>query len=211
MTRLLLLRHGQSEWNAAGRWQGWADPGLSPLGRVQAARAGERLAEGDDTFAAVVSSDLTRSMATAEILAGELGLGPPQAERGLREFNVGEWSGLTRAEIEARWPGDLDKWRHGQLEQMPGGETREEFEARVFNTLAAISSGGSASRGTLLVVTHGGVIGTIERCIGAPVGRERLSNLRGRWFEVDGDRIAAGPEVALLDPDIESPAITPVP
>ena len=215
MTRLLLLRHGQSEWNALGRWQGWADPGLSALGRLQAEQAGRRLAAIGETFTTVVSSDLVRSMATGEILARELGLSPPLPERGLREFDVGEWSGLTRDEIEARWPGDLAKWRRGQLVQMPGGETRAEFELRIFAALGSVASLASTSPGAspaVLVVTHGGVIGTIERVINAPVPeRERLSNLRGRWFAVDGARIDAGPEVALLDPDLESPAITPVP
>ena len=207
------MRHGQSEWNAVGRWQGWADPDLSPLGRLQAAHAGQRLAGlrlwgGGNAFTGVVSSDLVRSLATAQILAAELGLDKPVSQPGLREFDVGEWSGLIRAEIETRWPGDLAKWRAGQLEQMPGGETRAEFESRIFAALKALDV--RYGDATMLVVTHGGVIGTIVRVIGAPVGRERLSNLRGRWFDVNGDRIEPGPEVALLDPELESPAITPV-
>jgi probable phosphoglycerate mutase len=209
VTRLLLLRHGQSEWNAVGRWQGWADPDLSPLGRQQAAVAGQRLAEDGHSFASVVTSDLQRSSATAEILVGQLGLDPPEREPGLREFHVGEWSGLQRHEIEARWPGDLEKWRHGLLNQMPGGETRSEFESRIFTTLTALAR--RYDDAAVLAVTHGGVIGMIERTIGAPVGRERLTNLRGRWLLTDGDRLEPGPEVALLDPELESPAITPVP
>jgi broad specificity phosphatase PhoE len=217
VTRLLLLRHGQSEWNALGRWQGWADPGLSPLGRLQAEQAGRRLARGwtgqgtgeIEAFGSVVSSDLVRSLATAEILARELGMDPPTADPGLREFDVGEWSGLTRDEIEARWPGDLAKWRRGQLAQMPGGESRDHFERRILAALRAVAA--SHGNNTALVVTHGGVIGMIERAIAAPVGRERLTNLRGRWFVVDGERIEAGSDVVLLDPDLESPAITPVP
>ncbi len=213
MSRFLFLRHGQSEWNAIGRWQGWADPGLSPLGRLQAEHAGKRLVDGDDVFGAVVSSDLARSFGTAEILASVIGLDPPQADPGLREFNIGEWSGLTRVEIEARWPGDLDRWRQGKLDQMPGGETRRAFEARIFGTLAALAArnAGGAGTGAVLVVTHGGVIDMIERRIGAPVDRERLSNLRGRWFDIDGEQVMPGPEVVLLDPEVDSPPITPVP
>jgi broad specificity phosphatase PhoE len=156
-----------------------------------------------------VSSDLLRSFATAEILAGGLGLDPPAPEPGLREFHIGEWSGLDRFEIETRWPGDLEKWRHGLLDQMPGGETRAEFEARIFTAIAAL--GRRYDDAAVLAVTHGGVIGMIERTIGAPVGRERLSNLRGRWFLTTGDQLEPGPEVALLDPEPESPASTPVP
>ena len=209
MTRLLLLRHGQSEWNAVGRWQGWADPELAPLGRLQAEHAGARLAAMGERFASVVSSDLARSLTTAEILAAKLALGPPAVEPGFREFDVGEWSGLTRAEIEAAWPGDLEKWRHGQLDQMPGGETRDAFVSRIFSTLLALAARDTGAHS--LVVTHGGVISTIERTVGAPARRERLANLQGRWFDIDGDDIEVGSEVVLLDPELESPAITPVP
>jgi probable phosphoglycerate mutase len=123
---------------------------------------------------------------------------------------VGEWSGLTRAEIEARWPGDLDRWRQGAFEQMPGGETRDAFERRVRATLAELGRD-QDDDGAVLAVTHGGVIAMIERTTGAHVGRERLTNLRGRWLQIDGDRVEPGPEVALLEPDLESPPITPVP
>src|SRR3954470_3221171 len=119
MTRLLLVRHGESEWNAAGRWQGGADPPLSETGMLQAADAGERLRGTGIT--AIVASDLKRTTRTAEIIAGVLGIATVHPEPGLREFDVGEWSGLTRPEIEERWPGHLDRWRDGDLEQTPGG------------------------------------------------------------------------------------------
>jgi probable phosphoglycerate mutase len=209
VTRFLLLRHGESEWNALGVWQGWADPDLSPLGRRQAVQAGHRLVENGHHFAEVISSDLRRSLATAEILAGRIGLDRPVPVPGLREFDVGEWSGLKRAEIDARWPGDLEKWRQGVLEQIPGGETRAEFTARIFAALVTLARRDDDR--AVLAVTHGGVIRMIERTIGAPVDRERLTNLRGRWFEVDGDGIEPGPEVVLLDPELDSPPIAPVP
>jgi len=101
VTRMLLARHGQSEWNALGRWQGQADPPLSELGRQQARAAADRLGTVD----AIVSSDLERALATAAIIAEVLGVGPVLVEPRLRERSAGEWSGLTRDEIEADWPG----------------------------------------------------------------------------------------------------------
>ena len=104
MTRVLLIRHGQSEWNADGRWQGQADPPLTDLGRHQALHAARNLGTVD----AIVASDLQRASETALIIADALGVGPVVLEPGLRERDAGEWSGLTRAEIERDWPGYLD-------------------------------------------------------------------------------------------------------
>src|ERR687894_225034 len=105
MARLLLVRHGESTWNARGRWQGWADPPLTDLGRAQAEAAGPAAAPVD----AVVSSDLQRARATAELMAVALGLDPAavHVEPDVRERDVGDFTGLTRAEIEERWPGVL--------------------------------------------------------------------------------------------------------
>ena len=105
MTRMLLVRHGQSEWNALGRWQGQADPPLSALGREQARSAVARLGAVD----LIVASDLDRALTTAAIMAEGLGVGPVMVEPRLRERSAGEWSGLTRAEIDEQWPGYLDR------------------------------------------------------------------------------------------------------
>src|ERR1700704_2099238 len=94
-SRVLLVRHGQSEWNALGKWQGQADPPLSDLGRAQARSAAHSLGSLD----AIYASDLQRAMETAAIIANALGIGPVVVDPDLRERNAGEWSGLTRAEI----------------------------------------------------------------------------------------------------------------
>ena len=99
-----MLRHGQSEWNAAGRWQGQADIELTDLGYEQARRAVDKLG----TFDAIASSDLRRARMTATIIAEGLGAGLLPADERLRETHVGEWQGLTHAEIERDWPGFLD-------------------------------------------------------------------------------------------------------
>jgi broad specificity phosphatase PhoE len=203
---VLLLRHGQSEWNAQGRWQGQADPALTDLGRRQAAQAGARLAADGTAFDGVVSSDLVRSLTTADIVAGALGLGAPQASPGLREFDVGAWSGLTRVEIEQRWPGMLDRWRNGTLERIPGGEDRDAFRLRI---LAALHALADRHRGAVvLAVTHGGVIGMLQRTLTVDSTRERITNLCGRWFEVSGGAIEAGEPVSLLDEEPDAPAVT---
>lgn len=190
MARLLLLRHGQSSWNAEGRWQGWADPPLSPLGEAQARAAAGRLAGAGLT--AVVSSDLDRARGTAGIVAGELGLPVLPPEPDLRERDIGDWSGLTTAEIEQGWPGWLTAWRAGELERPPNGESRAEIAARVMAVLERLAAG----EGTVLVVTHGGVIHLVQDHFGCD--SVRMGNLCGRWLEA-----GLTPGDAVLVPDDE--------
>ena len=185
MARLLLIRHAQSTWNAEGRWQGWADPPLSPEGEGQALEAAARLAGLG--LERVVASDLVRARRTAEIVAAALALGGVEVDPGWRERNVGEGSGLTRAEIEDRWPGQLLAWREGRLERPPGGEAQVELEARVRAAIERTAQGD----GAVLVVTHGGVIHTAERLLG--VEMTHIGNLAGRWVEDGG---VAGPAFA---------------
>lgn len=190
---LLLLRHGQSVWNAEGRWQGQADPPLSELGESQAMEAAGRLA--DVGFAGVVASDLVRARRTAEIMAGRLGLSDVRLDPGLREIDVGDWTGLTRDEIHARWPGMLAAWSDGRALSTPGGETRTHLAERAQATLGRLAA--AASPGDrLLVVSHGALIRTLDRILtGEPVA---MANLAGRWYEADADGgLAAGDLVSL--------------
>ncbi len=190
MTRLLLVRHGQSEWNAAGRWQGQADPPLSALGRMQAEEAAGALPE---EIEAVVASDLRRALDTATIMGARLGLGPVTRDRRWRERDVGHFTGLTRAEIEQRWPGLLDP----PSPDIPGGETPAALLRRAQAAVAAVvATYGDAS---VLVVTHGGLIRRLERHLGAPVST--LPNLGGALLEVDGSAMTVGPRLLLVDPD----------
>lgn len=194
--RLLLLRHGLSTWNAEGRWQGWADPPLSEVGRAETVAAAHRLRTADVSFSAVVSSDLTRSRQTALILAAELGLGPVTVEPGLRELEAGEWTGRTRAEIECGWPGLLDAWRDGRLRHPPRGEDRDAFTARVIEAIGRVAAAGT---GHVLVVTHGGVIRAVDLYLGAePAG---LGNLAGRWLRWTKTTLEAEEAMPGADPD----------
>jgi probable phosphoglycerate mutase len=143
MTTLLLARHGETDWNREGRWQGWADPPLNATGRAQAQALAEQLR--DTPFDAVYSSDLRRAHETAEIVAAPHDV-PVVADPGLREIDVGSWSGLTRKEIEQRFP---DGTR-------PDGETRDEHAARVLGAVERIARENPGLR--ILVVTHGGTM-----------------------------------------------------
>lgn len=187
MTRLFLVRHAESEWNAEGRWQGQANPGLSVRGLLEAERAAAHL-RGE--IARIVSSDLRRAADTAYIIGRVLNIHPIDLDEGLREIDVGEWSGLTSAEIEERWPGAIERWRTGGY-VAKGGEDRTAFRERI---LSAVGAQASRVDGPLLVVTHGAAIGVIERHLGVHPG-VAVPKLTGRWFEltdelrVDGERI----------------------
>jgi broad specificity phosphatase PhoE len=198
---MLLLRHGESVWNALGRWQGWADPPLSPEGERQAVTAGRRLRPIG--FTAAVASDLRRARRTAELAAEAIGLGGPvQIDAGLREYDVGHWSGMTGLEIESRWPGCVEDWQQGRLVAIPGGEIRDTFVARIAAAVTRV--GATHPDGVVLVITHGGVISALERSIGADQGR--LAYLGGRWLEASGEGLDAGEAVFLFDPDADAEA-----
>jgi probable phosphoglycerate mutase len=189
MTRVLLVRHGQSEWNADGRWQGQADPPLTDLGRAQAQHAARALGTVD----AIVASDLLRAADTAVILAGALGVGPVVVEPDLRERHAGEWQGLTRPEIEAGWPGYLDDHRRPD-----GWEPDDALLARATAALGRIHD--LVPDGEAIAVTHGGLVYVLEGSFGEPF--ERLPNLAGRWIEVGPDGpTKLGDRVLLVDPD----------
>lgn len=174
MARLLLVRHGQSAWNAESRWQGWADPPLSDMGATQAAALASTLAPLE--LEGVISSDLERARRTATIVAEALGLGV-QTDPGLRERDVGAWSGQTTTEIERRWPHQLAEWRAGRLAGPPDGETDDTMAVRVIEALLRLLA---RREDSLLVVTHGGLIRLVERRLG--LEPSSTPNLSGRWI-----------------------------
>lgn len=149
-----LIRHAESTWNAAGRWQGQADPPLSPRGREQARRLAEELAA--ERLEVLVSSDLARTSETAAILARRLGL-EPRLERRLREIDAGRWSGLSRAEIVLRDAEALARYDSGDPEAPAGGgECRRQVAVRARLALEALAVEHAGLR--LAIVTHSGVI-----------------------------------------------------
>lgn len=175
---LLLLRHGQSEWNAVRRWQGLADSPLNDLGRRQAADASRALSATGHRFQSVWSSPLVRAAETSEIIAGHLGLGAVRLDERLCEADAGEWQGMTPDEIDVAYPGFLRDHR-----RPPTFESAERVVERASAALAAIAELNSPDAGSVIVTTHSGVIRTIIRHLGWV--DERVPNLGGVWVSVD--------------------------
>ena len=152
MTTILLARHGETDWNRQGRFQGHADPPLNATGRAQAAElAAELKAVG---LAAVYSSPLRRALETAQAVAAEHGLDPVAVDA-LREVDVGSWQGLTRVEIETQFPEQFARW----LDYDQGwedGESYEEMGRRAVAALLELAVAHEDER--ILAVTHGGPI-----------------------------------------------------
>jgi broad specificity phosphatase PhoE len=193
VTIVYLGRHGETDWNAEGRFQGHADVPLNDAGRAQAHALAERLAAVP--LAAICTSDLSRAVETAEIVAAGRGLRVDQYEA-LREVDVGEWSGLTREEIEARWPGSMQLWRetgYGWRE----GETYEALGARIAACLTRVAAEHDGAQ--ILYVGHGAAIRTVlARALGMSVGEYRrtrptIANGDLHRVSIQGGRIEALP------------------
>ncbi len=152
MTTILLARHGETDWNREGRFQGHADPPLNATGHAQAAELAAELK--DVELAAVHSSPLRRALETAQRVAAEHGL-EPVAVDALREVDVGSWQGLTRPEIETRYPEQFARW----LDYDQGWEDGESYEEMGRRAVAALLELAAAHAGErVLAVTHGGPI-----------------------------------------------------
>lgn len=153
MTRFWLVRHGQTDWNVEGRWQGQTPraPGLNAVGRAQALAVRGQLKEA--RFSAIYSSDLLRSQQTAEWLAEPLELNVALEPR-LREMDLGAWEGMLSSDIEIQYPRELEERKHDPFHaRTPKGESPLEVAERVIaamNEIAAKHLGGS-----VLIVSHG--------------------------------------------------------
>jgi broad specificity phosphatase PhoE len=156
VTTILLARHGESDWNRDGRWQGHADRPLTEHGRTQARKLAERLAQVD--LHAICSSDLRRATETAEIVARTKGLAV-ETLPALREVDVGSWVGLTRVEAEQRYPEGYRRWLAG-VEGWDDGETYDQMSARVVEAVHEIAGAHPGER--VLVVAHGGSIRAVH-------------------------------------------------
>jgi broad specificity phosphatase PhoE len=173
-TRILLIRHGETAWNADGRWQGHAPVPLNDAGLEQSRLLGHYLAERGPRLDALYSSDLKRAMQTAQAIAAPLQM-DARPEPGLRELDLGEWQGLTREEAEA-WDGE--RYARFAADRMvvplPNGESWEDVKARAraaFDTLAARHTGQ-----TIALVSHGGAIGRLIESLFGPIERPTLTN-----------------------------------
>ena len=184
MTTLLLVRHGETDWNRDGRWQGHADTPLNERGREQARALAARL--DGEPIAAVYASDLARARETAEIVAASLGL-EVRVDPRLREIHFGGWEGLTSAEIEQRFPEEVARWRADDgANAFAGGETYARMGERVVDALSEIAAAHPTQ--TVLVILHGGPIrGLLAHAAGITYGEQR--RLRAHLANCDVVRV----------------------
>ncbi|MCR6662084.1 MAG: histidine phosphatase family protein [Luteimonas sp.] len=153
--RILLARHGETPWNAEGRYQGQEDIPLSPVGEKQARLLGERLR--DVRIDRAVSSPLGRAYRTAQLALGDMRAPMLTTEKGLMEIAHGTWEGLLASEIRERDPELLREWRESpDTVQMPGGESIHQVFVRAWQAFAWACEG-LGPQDTLLVVAHDAV------------------------------------------------------
>ncbi len=149
---LIFWRHGRTAWNAAQRFQGQTDIPLDDLGMSQATRAAKSLAKLKPSR--IISSDLERTRSTADALAALTGL-TVETDQGLRETFAGEWEGLTRNEIDERFPGQMSIWSAESAARPGGGETRLEVADRMVAVVNRVLPELEIGQ-TLVIATHGG-------------------------------------------------------
>lgn len=157
MTIVYLARHGESDWNAANRFQGHSDRPLTALGRRQAEALADELA-GVATLSVIYSSPLRRALETAAAVGERTGLDPVPLDD-LREVDVGAWTGLSRSEVEARFPEAFRRWLDGG-QGWEDGESYADMSYRVLSALLRLAEAHPDEE--LLVVSHGGPIRAIQ-------------------------------------------------
>jgi glucosyl-3-phosphoglycerate phosphatase len=183
--KLLVVRHAQSTWNARHRWAGQRDPGLSAEGRAAAAAMAVRLGALRPPVGAAATSDLRRARQTVAILTRALRLPSATVVAGLREWDAGEWTACTSRQIEARFPGDLDRWRRGEIVDPPGSEPWDAFTSRVLDGLAEVA--GTDVAGPIVVVAHQGVLRALEHHFG--VEPLPAAEVGGLWLRATGRQV----------------------
>lgn len=185
---IFLVRHGETEWNRARRYQGWGDSPLTPLGIAQAEAFGRRLAGiPDAAIAPIVASPIGRARRTAEIIAECLGRAvPPLLDERLREISLGSWDGRDRRDIVADAPAMFEgEGRWEWYFQTPDGETYDGFAGRIAAWLA------EPREAPLIVVAHG-VVTRVLRGLYAGLPRSealRLAVPQDRIFRLEAGRI----------------------
>ena len=157
MVELWLIRHGQTDWNVEGRFQGSADVPLNNNGCAQANSLAKKL--NGHVFAAVYSSKLKRANKTAQVLASSLNL-PVFVDDRLREISQGEWEGILFTDIKERFPNEIiERKKNPQRFRPPGGETVEEVAQRILQAINEIAVKYSGKK--VLVVSHGLALSTL--------------------------------------------------
>ncbi|AYA26995.1 glucosyl-3-phosphoglycerate phosphatase (pgm family) [Rhodococcus rhodochrous J3] len=185
--QLVLLRHGQTEYNATRRMQGQLDTDLSELGRQQALAVADAIARFDPL--AVVSSDLRRAYDTATALGDRIGL-PVAIDTRLRETHLGEWQGLTHTEVDAVAPGARSAWRADATWAPPGGENRIDVARRSMAVVGELlDKYENWSDRPIVLVAHGGLIAALTAALlDLPVDRWPVLGGLGNtgWVQLSG-------------------------
>lgn len=185
MTRFCLVRHGQTDWNLEGRYQGQSDVPLNTNGRAQAQALASQL--NGQPFSAIYTSDLRRASETAEIIAATVHC-PIFLEPRLREINQGQWEGQLVEIIKARY---ADLWQQRSVDpasvRPPGGETVEEVARRVYAALHDIAA--RFPDGPVMVTSHGLSLATVICKVRAvPIGKAYTlipDNVQPVWVDWD--------------------------
>ena len=157
MTKVIFIRHGQTEWNVTGRYQGQSDVQLSEEGRQQAVKLAENFPV--ERVDAIYASDLQRAMVTAETIAKQFGLSV-QAEPAFRELSFGDWEGLTYQQIVDKWEDAMANFlQHPDILEIPGGESFPAVQQRAMKRLNELIEKHDGQ--TIVVVAHGAVLRTM--------------------------------------------------
>ena len=164
LSRLVLWRHGETDYNAAGRMQGHLDVPLTPTGWNQARFAVPALARFDPEI--VCTSDLRRATDTATVFTEATGV-PLRVDKRLRETHLGQWQSLTTEEVEQGWPGGMVTWQGDATWAPPDGESRVDVANRTVEVVAELDE---EFQETVMLCVHGGVIIALTaRLLGLPV------------------------------------------
>ncbi|MBA3874818.1 MAG: histidine phosphatase family protein [Anaerolineae bacterium] len=185
--RVLLIRHGQTDWNVDGRWQGTLPIGLNDMGRTQAEALATYLARRQ--IGSIYTSHLPRALDTALALGQAVGV-VPQIDERLQEFNLGVFQGLTREEINRHYP---IEWRDFEANywdyRVTNGESRRALQTRAHDVFQYIVANGTGPE--VAIVSHGGTIRTLLHRLfeGAPeLNHFHVENTSLTTIERDGDR-----------------------
>ncbi|MBY6540562.1 histidine phosphatase family protein [Rhodococcus sp. BP-349] len=184
--RLVLLRHGQTEYNAASRMQGHLDTDLTELGRTQAEVAARALALLQPHR--IVSSDLRRAHDTATALSAATGV-PVELDERLRETHLGDWQGLTHLDVDDVSPGVRESWRADAGFRPPGGESRVDVAERSMPLIQELLKDPEWTTAPVVVVAHGGTIAALTAALlDLPVDRWPVLGGLGNasWVQVAG-------------------------
>ena len=205
MTRFIVVRHGETQWNVESRIQGHMDSPLTATGRQQAEAIAARLAR--ESFDVLVSSDLGRAMDTARAIA-RLCNREVLPDARLRERSFGEGEGMSYGEVDYHWPDAFSRVRETDPDfVIPGGESRRQFHERIRDAFVALASEHDGRR--VAVVCHGGVLAALYRLIhDIPVAKPHAipianASYNALAFEADAWAVEAWGDVAHL------PAVVP--